>query len=75
MPPCKPPLLPCVALHAMNNSLVTGLQLHWTWQVPLVMLACMTVALLVLAPFARERAPQPEPVSVRRNRWPQPRTS
>lgn len=69
-------LLPCVALHAMNNSLVTGIQLHWTWQVPLLMLGCMTVALLLLAPFARERAPQFAPVNPERTPWPQPsRTS
>jgi hypothetical protein len=42
----------------MNNALVTGLELGWTWGVPLLMLGCMALALLVLAPFARERAPQ-----------------
>jgi uncharacterized protein len=51
-------LLPCIALHAMNNALVTGLELGWTWGVPLLMLGCMALAVLVLAPFARERAPQ-----------------
>jgi len=50
-------LLPCIALHALNNALVTGRDLGWSWEVPLLMLACMAVALLVLAPFARERAP------------------
>jgi membrane protease YdiL (CAAX protease family) len=65
-------LLPCVALHAMNNSLVTGIQLHWTWQVPLLMLGCMTVALLLLAPFAREREGQFAPVTPGRTPWPQP---
>ena len=52
-------LLPCVALHAMNNALVTGRDLGWGWEVPLLMLACMAVSLLLLLPFARERAPQP----------------
>ena len=51
-------LLPCIALHAMNNALVTGIELGWSWGVPLLMLGCMALALLVLAPFARERAPQ-----------------
>ena len=51
-------LLPCIALHAMNNALVTGLELGWSWQVPLLMLGCMALSLLVLLPFARERAPQ-----------------
>jgi membrane protease YdiL (CAAX protease family) len=52
-------LLPSIALHAMNNALVTGLELGWSWAVPLLMLGCMALSLLVLAPFARERAPQP----------------
>ena len=52
-------LLPCVALHAMNNALVTGRDLGWSWEVPLLMLGCMAVSLLLLMPFARERAPQP----------------
>jgi membrane protease YdiL (CAAX protease family) len=51
-------LLPCIALHAMNNALVTGIDLGWSWQVPLLMLGCMAAALLIMAPFARERAPQ-----------------
>jgi membrane protease YdiL (CAAX protease family) len=52
-------LLPGIALHAMNNALVTGHDLGWSWQVPLLMLGCMVVAQLLLIPFARERAPQP----------------
>jgi membrane protease YdiL (CAAX protease family) len=51
-------LLPGIALHAMNNALVTGLELGWSGGVPLLMLGAMTVSLLVLVPFARERAPQ-----------------
>jgi membrane protease YdiL (CAAX protease family) len=52
-------LLPGIALHAMNNALVTGHDLGWSWQVPLLMLGCMVVTQLLLIPFARERAPQP----------------
>ncbi|MDA0185476.1 CPBP family intramembrane metalloprotease [Solirubrobacter phytolaccae] len=52
-------LLPCVALHAMNNALVTGTDFGWSWQTPLYMLGCMAVAVLLLMPFARERAPKP----------------
>jgi len=52
-------LLPCIALHAMNNALVTGRDLGWSWEIPLFMLACMAVAVLLLMPFARERAPKP----------------
>ena len=50
-------LLPCIALHAMNNALVTGRDLGWSWEIPLFMLGCMAVAVLLLLPFARERAP------------------
>jgi len=52
-------LLPCVALHAMNNALVTGRDFGWSWEIPLYMLGCMAVAVLLLMPFARERAPKP----------------
>ena len=59
-------LLPCVALHAMNNALVTGRDLGWSWEIPLFMLGCMAVAVLLLLPFARERAP----IIPRRTQWP-----
>lgn len=52
-------LLPSIALHAMNNALVTGVGLGWGWGVPLLMLGAMALSLVLLAPFARERAPQP----------------
>ena len=51
-------LLPCISLHALNNAIVTGILLGWTWQVPLGALGAIAVALTLLAPFARERAPQ-----------------
>jgi membrane protease YdiL (CAAX protease family) len=51
-------LLPSIALHAMNNALVTGLALGWSGGVPLLMLGAMAVSMLVLVPFTRERAPQ-----------------
>jgi membrane protease YdiL (CAAX protease family) len=51
-------LLPGVALHAMNNSLVTGRDLGWGWEIPLLMIGCMVLCLLLLLPFARERAPE-----------------
>lgn len=50
-------LLPCVALHAINNALVLGLSAGWSWQVPLVVAGSVLIALLVLAPFARRGAP------------------
>ena len=50
-------LLPCVALHAINNAFVLGLSAGWTWQVPLVVAGSTLAALLLLAPFARRAAP------------------
>jgi membrane protease YdiL (CAAX protease family) len=51
-------LLPCVGLHAANNAIVVGVAADWAWQVPLALLACPTLSILVLLPFARSRAPQ-----------------
>jgi membrane protease YdiL (CAAX protease family) len=51
-------LLPSISLHAVNNAIATGVLLGWSWQVPLGVLGAVAVALLLLAPFARERAPQ-----------------
>jgi uncharacterized protein len=50
-------LLPCVALHAGNNAMVMSVGGDWTWEVPVAILACMTVSILLLLPFAREREP------------------
>ncbi len=52
-------LLPCIALHAMNNALVVGRDFGWGWEIPVYMVGCMLLVLLLLMPFARERAPQP----------------
>jgi membrane protease YdiL (CAAX protease family) len=51
-------LLPCIALHAINNALVIGAGAEWTWQVPVGIAGATALALGLLAPFARERAPQ-----------------
>jgi len=51
-------LLPAIALHSLNNAIVTGWQLGWTWQVPLLGLACVVAAMAIVWPFTRERAPQ-----------------
>jgi membrane protease YdiL (CAAX protease family) len=51
-------LLPCVGLHAANNALVMTVGGGWTWEVPVALIACVTVAILVLLPFARRRAPR-----------------
>ena len=51
-------LLPCVGLHAANNALVMSVGGAGTWQVP-ALIGCVLLAILLLLPFARERAPQP----------------
>ena len=51
-------LLPSVALHALNNGIAVGAALGWSWQVPLVALGAPVVAVLLLTPLARERAPR-----------------
>ena len=51
-------LLPCIAVHAFNNALATGSLVGWTWQIPLVLIGAVAVSLLIVLPFARERAPQ-----------------
>ena len=30
-------LYPCIALHALNNSLAFGVSQHWDWQIPVLM--------------------------------------
>lgn len=51
-------LLPSICLHAINNAIAAGVLLGASWQVPLGVLAAVAAVLLVLAPLARERAPQ-----------------
>jgi uncharacterized protein len=46
-------LLPCIALHALNNSLAFGITQHWTWQIPLTMVAALAVLAAVLTPIVR----------------------
>jgi membrane protease YdiL (CAAX protease family) len=50
-------LLPCVGLHALNNAIVIGGAGDWTWQVPLAVIGCVVLSVLILLPFARDRAP------------------
>ncbi|HVE67301.1 MAG TPA: CPBP family intramembrane glutamic endopeptidase [Solirubrobacteraceae bacterium] len=48
-------LFPCIALHALNNSLAFGVSQDWDWQIPVVMLGANAIAFAVLLPFARGR--------------------
>jgi membrane protease YdiL (CAAX protease family) len=54
-------LLPCIALHALNNALVTGIGFGWSWEVPLLVLGCVVLVLAILWPVSREQAPQLRP--------------
>jgi len=51
-------LYPCIALHALNNSLAFGVSQDWDWQIPLVMLGANAVIAAVLLPVG-ERRPRP----------------
>jgi CAAX protease family protein len=51
-------LLPSICLHAINNAIAAGVLLGGSWQVPLGVLGAVAAVLVLLAPFARERAPQ-----------------
>jgi uncharacterized protein len=57
-------LLPGMMAHSANNAVVIGLLLDWTWQIPLLVAACVATTTLVVAPFARRprRVPRPEAV-------------
>jgi uncharacterized protein len=50
-------LLPCIGLHAANNALVMSVGGDWTWEVLVAVVACVTLSVLLVLPFARERAP------------------
>jgi CAAX protease family protein len=56
-------LFPCIALHAINNSVAFGVSQHWSWQLPLVALGALSLIALVLAPFARRGRAAPAAAS------------
>ncbi|HET8948927.1 MAG TPA: type II CAAX endopeptidase family protein [Solirubrobacteraceae bacterium] len=51
-------LLPCIAVHAFNNAIAMGTLAGWDWQIPLVVIGAVTLSVVLMLPFARERAPQ-----------------
>jgi membrane protease YdiL (CAAX protease family) len=53
-------LLPCIVLHAINNSVAFGVSQDWGWQIPLVILGSMVGCGAVGLPLPR-RAPRPQP--------------
>jgi membrane protease YdiL (CAAX protease family) len=59
-------LYPCIALHALNNSIALGATLHWSWEIPVTMvgsvIGALTVAKLLARTLGAERAlPAPAP--------------
>jgi uncharacterized protein len=53
-------LYPCIALHAINNSIAFGVTQSWDWQIPLLVIGSLgIIGLLMLA--VGERAPRAAP--------------
>jgi membrane protease YdiL (CAAX protease family) len=46
-------LYPCIALHALNNSIALGAAMHWSWQIPAMMVGSVVVALTLASGLAR----------------------
>lgn len=46
-------LYPCIALHALNNSIALGAALHWSWQIPAMMVGSVILALALATRLAR----------------------
>jgi hypothetical protein len=46
-------LLPCIALHAINNSIAYGSLVGWGWQIPPLVVGALGVIALILVPIAR----------------------
>lgn len=42
-------LIPCIVLHAINNSVAFGVMQEWTWQIPVLMAASLGICGLVIA--------------------------
>ena len=55
-------LLPCIVVHAINNSIAFGVMQDWTWQIPLLiagsLTACFAAVWLAVRVWPR-RAPLP----------------
>jgi membrane protease YdiL (CAAX protease family) len=46
-------LYPCIALHCINNSIAFGVGEHWGWQIPVILVASLTVIAFTLRAVAR----------------------
>jgi membrane protease YdiL (CAAX protease family) len=54
-------LLPCIAVHALNNSLALGYAQGWSWQIPLLMAGAVAVDAAIVLPFVRAGRVAPSP--------------
>jgi uncharacterized protein len=39
-------LMPCIVLHAINNSIAFSVDQDWSWQIPVVIVVCTGVSVL-----------------------------
>lgn len=46
-------IIPCIVLHAVNNSLAIGVFEGWDWQIPVLMVVAVTIVLAISIPVAR----------------------
>jgi membrane protease YdiL (CAAX protease family) len=51
-------LIPCIVLHALNNSIALGVSQDWGWEIPLLMAGSTALCLALTLPLAR-RSPRP----------------
>lgn len=53
-------LLPCIALHAVNNALALGVSLGWEWwEVVIAAVTAPAIVMLISIPISRPRSPAP----------------
>jgi membrane protease YdiL (CAAX protease family) len=52
-------LYPCIALHALNNSIALGAALGWSWEIPVTMVGSTIAALAIAALLARALGARP----------------
>jgi membrane protease YdiL (CAAX protease family) len=46
-------LLPCIAVHALNNCIALASALDWSWQIPVLMAGALAVISAILLPIVR----------------------
>lgn len=56
-------LYPCIAAHSLNNSIAFGASEGWGWQMPVLMVAALSLIALLVAAFKRAGVITPPPAS------------